>query len=474
MSKLIEALKRDDVRLVEIRTFLNIGDDPNAKDEYGETCLNLAILSKSPDKIAIIDLLIERKVDICACGYINNTALCTAVKIGSLEILTKFNTLSKGKMLNTANSKFNTPLHLAAKSTSLEIVKYLLDNGAAVSMDLFNHAGYLPFHLSAKSMNLEIVKLLLKFISVNTLNRHGDHIFHCAIKKNNLGLVNHLLKTEAIDAINISNREGMTPLQYSVIFATPEMTKFLLDRGAKMSLNIRSHKGESPLSLAARYGELDHMKTLLDAGASLRDYEKEGDVPPLFAVVDYFNDLCQAKHLRHGRENFDPKLLIVLLRAEADINAKLYGENILHRLVSNTNSNKLNKSLLILIMDNCFDIDYSSLNRQGKTAAELASYDKTRDLILDAASKVGERRKMHGSFIESGLLIGIEDEDHAFDGGGVGAAAGAGTGAGGDVSIGADEVRLALPVTRAGDNIYTHRLSNDSIRFYRDSKCSPT
>lgn len=119
----------------------------------------------------------------------------------------------------------------------------------------------------------------------NGVDMDGDPILSSAINYDNIEIVKALLDAGAdigvqSERIGFMDHEGNTkddptvgPMEGDNVlhFASAEMTKFLLSRGAKAVLNARRGEGDgdTPLELAVNNGNVDKIKVLLDAGARI-------------------------------------------------------------------------------------------------------------------------------------------------------------------------------------------------------------
>jgi hypothetical protein len=88
----------------------------------------------------------------------------------------------------------------------------------------------------------------------------------------NVPLVIALLNAGA--DVNVSVRDGMTPLMWATVSKKWETVRLLLERGA--DVNARQSDGETPLSVAARSGNTAGVKLLLSRGAQATIVDHNG------------------------------------------------------------------------------------------------------------------------------------------------------------------------------------------------------
>jgi ankyrin repeat protein len=90
--------------------------------------------------------------------------------------------------------------------------------------------------------------------------------------------------------INDSDQQGNTPLSYAVEFGTPEMVKFLLDKGA--NVNGKGTKGWAPIHFAMwskNPKALESAKILIERGANINLKAVHHEFAPIFYAIMYSN-----------------------------------------------------------------------------------------------------------------------------------------------------------------------------------------
>jgi ankyrin repeat protein len=146
----------------------------------------------------------------------------------------------------------------------------------------------------------------------------------------NVPLVKALLDAGA--AVNVSDKDQMTPLMWAVLSTKLETVSLLLDRGATINtrdagectalyyacsqsdqslvklliargaqVNITGYGGRSPLERAALYGRSATVRMLLDSGADVNFRDKEG-VTPLSCAAFAGNADCVKLLLARGAQ----------------------------------------------------------------------------------------------------------------------------------------------------------------------------
>ena len=147
--------------LAGVQAELDKGVGVNAKNDYGETPLDMAVWYNGETEIAALLRKQGGKH-----GVINGAAAG-----GDIEAVKDF--LAAGTDVNTKDGWEWTPLHNAAWWGHKEIVELLLANGAGVNAK--NNKGWTPLHMAAINGHNEIVGLLVAGgADVNSKNNNGE------------------------------------------------------------------------------------------------------------------------------------------------------------------------------------------------------------------------------------------------------------------------------------------------------------
>ena len=147
--------------LAGVQAELDKGVGVNAKNDYGETPLDMAVWYNGETEVAALLRKQGGKH-----GVINGAAAG-----GDIEAVKDF--LAAGTDVNTKDGWEWTPLHNAAWWGHKEIVELLLANGAGVNAK--NNVGWTPLHMAAINGRNEIVGLLVAGgADVNSKNNNGE------------------------------------------------------------------------------------------------------------------------------------------------------------------------------------------------------------------------------------------------------------------------------------------------------------
>ncbi len=147
---------------------------------------------------------------------------------------------------------------------------------------------------------------LLALFSVCGCSGSNKNLFD-AVQDRDMDRVRALLRANP-QAVHSTDHRGATPLHYTALWGYPELTKLMLDKGAKV--NAVQRQGNTALHWAATCGHDSVVKVLLDHGADIRAENANGKTALHSAV-------CIG-------ELYEPSRAVVamLLDHGADINAR--------------------------------------------------------------------------------------------------------------------------------------------------------
>lgn len=143
----------------------------------GENTFHCAVRSKS---LALIQCLLDKRVDYTACTYHGNHALHLAIEYDCVDMFEFL--LNLGLAIDAQNIDGATPLHLALEKKQIQIIKKLLERHP--SLHLCNKEGKRPCDIASEYNISKHIKMMLQ-------PTHAPILLHSQHKKN-VGPKNHL------------------------------------------------------------------------------------------------------------------------------------------------------------------------------------------------------------------------------------------------------------------------------------------
>jgi ankyrin repeat protein len=257
-----------------VEFLLKHGAAVNVKDKSGETPFQ-----KASDRqlVAVMDVLLSQggKADEQA-GVSGETALRKAVFRGHLNVVEEL--IKKGADLFQTDIGGSTLLHEAVKGGKPEMVRFLLEKKLDVNAE--NALGETPIYEALMGGDrMEILSFLVAHgAKVDFLGEKGigkTPLFK-AIGNGSPEVVRFLIEKGA-DVNQKTGSYKKTALHIAAFFGRKEIVQLLIKKGAR--LNMKDDNGETPLFSNIRCGSLDILEELLKAGAKVDEANASYETP---------------------------------------------------------------------------------------------------------------------------------------------------------------------------------------------------
>ena len=142
-----------------------------------------------------------------------------------------------------------------------------------------------PLHNATRQGQVHIVdKLLREGVDVQQHDLLGRSTLHIAACEGTATVLSSLLKQKQTKVAALDNYQR-TPLHWAAKNPrAQDMVAPLLQKG--VDVNAQDRFGMTALHLAAKHGNLPCVKKLLEAGAGMRTYDRFGNTPYAWALVN--------------------------------------------------------------------------------------------------------------------------------------------------------------------------------------------
>ena len=197
-----------------VRLLLDNQADVGIRDDLSRTLLYAALLQKVKSSKEVVSLLVKRNVDIEAKDYKGQTALCAAIRSGSLIIARDL--LQRGA---DVEAKFNndaggTLLFDAAGRGHKSGVQLLLDEGA--NIEAINKNGDTALNFAVSRVGHSTTQVLLEYhADPRHSNFHGSTALNSAVASPSISIARSLLEAGA--NVDATDNDGQSPLHRTVI-----------------------------------------------------------------------------------------------------------------------------------------------------------------------------------------------------------------------------------------------------------------
>ena len=409
-----------------VRTLLDHGANPNAKNRLGKNSLDLVSRGEyqaEEDGVRISRFLLESGVDVNAPDKDCWTPLHSASYYGRPEIARTL--LDHGADVNAENQEHETPLNMVSRgkypsqADGVRIAQLLLDRGAAV--DGQSKGDWTPLNWAAYYGRPDLARVLVdRGAAVNKKNNFLRTPLHDVSRgeyesQEDGARVARILLEGGAD-IKAKDKDRHSPLHFASVLGRIEVARVLLDHGARA--NVENYDGETPLHAISR-GNADSqdairlVQLLIERSADVNALDKDGETPLhtacRYARLDTARELlgkgatATAKTVQletplHvlSRGEFKSKdgghLARLLLERGADANAQdMDGDTPLHSACSN---GKLDVAWQLLTHGAMTDVQ----NNQGETPLHVVSTD--------------DGVRVARLLLEHGVDVNIHDKNH--------------------------------------------------------------
>ena len=275
-NALLTAVRQPYCSVAKVKNLLTGGANINGRDKNGNTPLMLAIrdgnsgwhrtpkkdsmhvtyLAPNKEYLPIIRYLVqEGKADVNAINNQQQSALCLAYENEKFRLKIAEILLSANMEVSIPQGQKQTWLHAAAQQGETSLVKRLVQSSPD---ELAPSAFVDAYEIATQKGNIETALYLLQqnLLPPKAKTRSGTPLAVSAAYTGSNILMRECLKRP--EDVNMTDKEGNTPLHYAAALGFNLVVKELLQ--AKANVNLQNNEGETPLFLAVTNWEHNNMK----------------------------------------------------------------------------------------------------------------------------------------------------------------------------------------------------------------------
>ncbi|CAH1647463.1 unnamed protein product [Spodoptera littoralis] len=303
----------------------NYGGDLNAKDNFGNTPLHIAVENIALDAI---EFLLQHRVDTSILNDKSQGALHLATELNRVSVLQTFAKYKDQFNVELGGEHGRTALHFAAIHDHDICAKILITDLGAECKRACNN-GYYPIHEAAKNASSRTMEVFLQWgeskgctreSMISLYDNEGNVPLHSAVHGGDIKAVELCLKSGA--KISTQQYDLSTPVHLACAQGALEIVKlmFTMQPTEKLAcLTSCDVQKMTPVHCAAMFDHPDIVNYLISEGSDINPLDKERRSPLLLAAS------------RAGWRTVQ-----TLIRLGADIELKdINSRNVLHLVVMN-------------------------------------------------------------------------------------------------------------------------------------------
>jgi len=288
MNILVKILRINEYDEKLIKYLINITEDLNKPNKYGETSLYYSILNEN---LFVTKLLVKKGVNLNLKYYTKSIlhVIVYGMKKNSLEFLKLVTTKEN---INMRNSDNKTALIIAIKKKKIDCVKYLI-NIEGCDIDTVTTKNRSALYYAYNADNLELCKLLIqKGVNIDLKYYRDRTLLMIAIIHNKKKFTKLLINNNC--NINIRDRDNFTALYYAYKEKNIKLMENLIDLGA--NINLQYNNNNTILYFAIDDNRKDVINLLLKKNCDIN-------------IKCYANITVANRAIRNGKKKLYHRLL---------------------------------------------------------------------------------------------------------------------------------------------------------------------
>ena len=394
------AASRGNVELMEY--LVSKGSKANVEDSHGYTPLNFAA-NGGQQNTKVYDICIaagaDLKKDLSPDGA--NALLLAVANDKDFKLTNYF--VSKGLDIKSQDAAGNNAFGYAARTGNLDLLKALMEKGVPVS----DNAMLMAAQGSRRGANPLPIYQYLETLKVKpiTVAKNGENALHIIVRRpGQLDIIQYFL-SKGVD-VNQQDAEGNTVFMNAASGNRDTTVMAALIPHVK-DINTANAKGVTALAMAVRGNSPEMVRYLLNKGASVMMSDINGDNLGYYLVQSYVDGSSRPgpNGFANGSQSgdFDVKLKLIQAKGFQPASPQKNGSTLYHLAVAKNN-------LALLKHLEPLKIDVNAKNKEGYTALHKAAMISKDDVMMKYLLSIGASKDIVTSFDESAFSLASENE----------------------------------------------------------------
>lgn len=380
------AASRGNVEIVEY--LLSKGAKVNLEDSHGASPMGFAV-GAGQMNTNVYDAFIKAGADIKVLNREGANLLLLGIAGDKDLALTNY-FVSKGLSLQSKDAAGNTAFNYAARTGNMALLKSLLDKGVKYTDNALIMAAQ---GTRAAATTLETYQFLESLkIKPTATNTNGENVLHILARKPNQKEIISYFISKGVNPAQADN-DGNTAFINAAAYSKDTATITLLLGNAK-NINQVNKKGMSALAIAVRNNSPEIVKFLLEKGADVNTVDAEGNNLASYLVQAYSTQRA---------EEFEAKAKLLQEKGFSLATPQKNGNTLYHLAV-------LRNDLPLLKRISQLSIDVNAKNKEGLTPLHRAAMIAKDDAVLKYLLSIGAKKDITTEFQETAFDLARENE----------------------------------------------------------------
>ena len=376
---------------VEIMEYMvSKGAKADVIDSHGATPLNFAA-GGGQQNTKVYDICLAHGADLKKdLNQEGANALLLAIAGDTKELTLTNYFISKGLDLKSKDKNGNNAFSYAARAGNIDMLKTLLQKNVPAQ----DNAMLMAAQGTRRGANsIEVYQYLESLnIKPTVKNENGENVLHLIARKPKQNeIIQHFL-SKGVD-VNQADEEGNTVFMNAAA-ANRDTTVFAMLMKPTKDINKGNLKGVTAVAMAVRSNSPEIVRYLLDKGASVNATDSNGDNLAHYLIQSYSQQRA---------DDFDAKLKVLQEKGFKMATPQKNGNTLYHLAVAK-NDLSLVKRL------ESYQVDINSKNSEGMTALHKAAMISKDDTMMKYLIALGAKKDIETNFNETAFDLAGENE----------------------------------------------------------------